>query len=339
MAARPKPSIRDVARAAGVSAQTVSRVANGHPSVRPATRERVEQAMTETGYVPNRAARVLRTGSSRTIGVMSHRFERTGENLTLGAVVEAAEQHSFSVTLTTLPDASHTDWARTRQRLELQGLDGLVVLRHEAATEDSLLLPDGLPVAVSDSRLVGAHPAVVTDQTEGTRAMVQHLLGLGHRTVHHVGGPEDSEPAQQRAEAWRRTLEEAGAPVPEVAQGDWTAASGLEAGRRLAADPSATAVFCANDEMAFGVMRAFTEAGLRIPQDRSVAGFDDVGLAAYAPTPLSTIRQDFRRIGQELVALVMRQLDGARPEELERVVVPTELVLRQSTGTPETGGR
>lgn len=328
------PSIKDVARAAGVSAQTVSRVANGQHNVTEATRTRVERAMLDLGYVPNHAARMLRNGATHTIGLMAHRFERTGEALTMGAVVAAAEEYGYSVTLTSVPDLTHADWLGTRTRLSSQAIDALVVLRHEAATHEQLLLPSGLPIAVADSRLVGQHPAVVSEQEAGTADLVNHLLGLGHSTVHHVSGPEDSEPAQLRQQSWRAALVQAGALVPDTIVGDWSAESGYRAGMRLVERTDVSAVFCANDEMAFGVMRALHEAGLRVPDDISLAGYDDISLAGYGHVPLTTIRQDFGRIGRELVDLVLRQIRGEELGEADRVVVPTELVMRGSTAAP-----
>lgn len=176
---------------------------------------------------------------------------------------------------------SSTDVDAAVARLTNQAIDGLVIIRTETATPATLALPARLPVVVSDSRFVGHHPAVATDQGAGTRQAVEHLLGLGHRTVHHLAGPEDSSPGQLRLETWRARLEQAGRTVPAPLRGDWSARSGYELGRQLAEDPEVTAVFCANDEMAASLLRAFHEAGLRVPQDVSVVGFDDIPMAEF----------------------------------------------------------
>lgn len=197
-----------------------------------------------------------------------------------------------------------------------------------------MALPDGLPVAVSDSRLVGHYPSVVADQAQGTEAAMQHLVELGHRRIHHIAGPADSEPALVRAETWRRCLIEAGIEPPPVIRGDWTAHSGYLAGQELAADEAVTAVFCANDEMAFGLIRALHERGRRVPEEVSVVGFDDIGLSGYSFPPLTTVRQDFHRIGKELVTMVLRHLRDGHPQAGGAVIIPTELVVRETTAPP-----
>ncbi len=328
------PSIEDVAKLAGVSAQTVSRVSTGADVVRPATRERVLRAMQQLGYTPNRAARALRNGSYGAIGLVAHRFGRTGEALTTEAVVRAAEAEDYSVTLLTVRDPTAAGWEPAAHRLPHQAIDGLIIIRAEGATPDSLALPRGMPVAVSDSRFTGHYPSVVADQVQGTRDAVEHLLGLGHRTVHHVGGPEGSGPARVRAATWQRSLEEAGIRPPPLRRGDWTSASGYAIGQELARDRSVTAVFCANDDMSFGVLRALHEAGRGVPTDVSVVGFDAIELSGFSTPPLTTVRQDFDQIGVELVRLVVGQVRHGTEAVHDRVLVPTDLVVRASTGPP-----
>ena len=327
------PSLADVAELAGVSTQTVSRVSMGLDNVRPATRDRVLAAMAQLGYAPNTAARALRYGSFRTIGMIAHRLARTGESRTVEAVVEAARTEGYTVTLLDVESPSSQDVAAAAARLSHQAIDGLVIVRAETATPDSLALPPRMPVVVSDSRFVGHHPAVGTDQAGGARSATQHLLDLGHRTVHHVAGPAGSAPAQVRAEAWRAALEAVRAVVPPVVEGDWSAGSGYAAGRALAADPDVTAIFCANDEMAAGVLRALHEAGRAVPGEVSVVGFDDILLAEHLWPPLTTVAQDFDEIGRRLVARLLRQVRGQDGADLHEVV-PVELRVRASTAPP-----
>ncbi|WP_125773308.1 LacI family DNA-binding transcriptional regulator [Antribacter gilvus] len=331
---RPGPSLADVAARAGVSAQTVSRVSMGTANVRAETRARVLAAMDELGYAPNSAARALRSGSYGTIGMIAHRLSRTGESRTVEAVVEAARAEGFTVTLVDVESPSSDDVSAAATRLSHQAIDGLVIIRAETATPATLVLPPRLPVVVSDSRFVGHHPAVGADQTAGGRAAVEHLLGLGHRTVHHLAGPEDSTPAQVRAEAWRDALEAAGRPVPDLLRGDWTADSGYALGREVARDPDVTAVFCANDEMAAGLMRALHEAGRDVPGDVSVVGFDDIVLAAHLWPPLTTVSQDFAEIGRALVDLLLRQVREGTSLADVHTLVPVRLVVRASTAPP-----
>lgn len=329
---RRGPSIQDVARLAGLSAQTVSRVSTGTGTVRPETRARVLAAMDQLGYSPNHAARALRNGEFGTIGLLAHRFQRTGEALTTQGVIEAARAHDLAVTIVDVGPAADGDWQGAALRLTHQAIDGLVIIRAETATPQSLALPTSLPVVVSDSRLVGRYPAVVADQVGGTYAAVDHLLALGHTVVHHLAGPTDSEPAAMRSSSWERALERAGIHPPQPWRGDWTGASGYAVGRDLPDD--VTAVYCANDEMAIGLMRALHEHGRRVPQDVSVVGFDGIALGEFTWPPLTTVRQDFPAIGRELVRVVLDQLHGPKRPGADRVTVPADLVVRGSTAPP-----
>jgi DNA-binding LacI/PurR family transcriptional regulator len=177
------------------------------------------------------------------------------------------------------------------------------------------------------------HPAVGVDQESGARLATRHLLDLGHRTVHHVAGPADSQEARGRTAGWRAELLAAGAPVPEIVRGDWTPSSGYVAGRTLAerirAGEDITAVFLANDQMALGLLAALHEEGLEIPDDLSVVGFDDLPEAPYFTPPLTTVRQDFAELGRRGVQLVLARLAG---ETLHAEPVPAPLVVRASTG-------
>ncbi|MDR1799164.1 MAG: LacI family DNA-binding transcriptional regulator [Bifidobacteriaceae bacterium] len=336
------PSISDVARLAGVSAQTVSRVSTGTGPVRHETKERVLAAMAALGYSPNTAARALKYGSYRTFGIVAHQLARTGESRTIEAVVEAARGAGYTVTLVDVESPSSSGVNEAMVRLTQQAIDGLIIIRAETVTPTALTLPPNLPVVVSDSRLASHHPAVGTDQVTGTRQAVEHLLALGHRTVHHLAGPDSSDPARIRAATWRATLLAAGREVPALLTGDWTSEAGYRVGQELAVATTSgptearpTAVFTSNDEMAFGLIRALHEHGLRVPQDISVAGFDDIPLAAYLWPPLTTVHQDFPAIGSALVELLLRQLNQREVLTDTRVVVPTRLVVRESTAPPQ----
>ena len=209
-------------------------------------------------------------------------------------------------------------------------------MRAGRAGLEQLALPPSMPMAVSDSKLVGYYPAASADQVGGVREAVTHLLELGHRTVHHVCGPEDSQSSLIRRATWARTLREAGREVPEPVPGDWEAAAGYEAGLRLAADPEVTAVFCANDELALGLIRAMHEQGRQVPADVSVVGFDGLDVGEYTFPPLTTVRQDFRRHGSEMVSLVLEQAGSGTREGDRSVIIPTELLVRGSTAPPAT---
>lgn len=328
------PSLSDVARLAGVSVQTASRVSTGAPNVRPATRDKVLQAMKRLGYSPNRAAQALRRGSFKTIGVLTQRIQRTGEALTTAGVLEAATEADYAVNLMQVERPESEELREALFKLSDQAIDGLVVVQVGRAGLEHLPVPPTMPVAVSDSTLVGYYPSASADQMRGVRDAVSHLLALGHRTVHHVAGPEGSQSALIRKATWAACLREAGIVAPEPIRGDWEAAAGYDAGLRLAADPDVTAVFCCNDEVALGLIRAMHEQGRRVPQDVSVVGFDGLDLGEYSFPPLTTIRQDFRRHGREMVALVLEQVSSGRADGSRAIVIPTELVVRGSTAPP-----
>jgi len=336
-------SIVDVARIAGVSNQTVSRVLTGAQNVSEVTRSAVLEAMAEVGYTPNAAARALRQGRFGTIGVIVHKLSRTGESSAVEAIVNAARANGYTVSLVDVEQVSDVSVEAAVERLQHQLIDGLIIVRHEMGTALNLRIPATMAHVVLDPRLVGPHDTVGASQ-EGTREAVRHLLGLGHTTVHHLAGPLDSTPAIVREEAWRATLVDAGAPVPDVIRGDWTAASGFSAWTDFATSRErgerVTAVLAASDDMAVGLIHAATESGLVIPADLSVVGFDDIPLAPHLTPPLTTVEQDFESIGQTLVELLLDQIrrrssrsSGEKPG-YQRRVVPSRLIIRASTAAP-----
>jgi DNA-binding LacI/PurR family transcriptional regulator len=180
-------------------------------------------------------------------------------------------------------------------------------------------------------------PVVTVDEHHGAVSATRHLLDLGHRTVWHVAGPRDwLGAAQIRERAWRETVEAAGAQAPPVLVGAWTARSGYEHGRVLAANDEVTAVFTANDQMALGVLRALHERGRRVPDDVSVVGFDDIPEAAYFSPALTTVRQDFFEVGRESFAMLYEQITEVNPTPAP-VIIPVDLVVRDSTAESSAG--
>lgn len=313
-------SMADVAAAAGVSAQTVSRVANGSPRVDPTTRARVEKAMGDLGYRMHRAARALRTGQTSTIGLVVSTLATVGNSRMLQAISEAAAARDYALAVVTVGERGIRE---AFARLRSQGVDGAVVL-NEATELVRDAPPADLHLVVVDSPPDERFSIVQTDHAGGARAAVEHLLGLGHDTVHHVAGPARSFAAAERERAWRATLADAGRCVPEPVRGDWTSASGHAA---VSALTDATAVFVANDQMALGALRAFADAGRRVPEDVAVVGFDDIVDAAEYRPPLTTVRQDFDVLGARTVeALVAAIEGGAHVAE----TVPAPLVVRDS---------
>ena len=329
--------MHDVARLAGVSHQTVSRVINGHPNVREATRMRVLRAMQQLDYRPNALARGLATRRSRTIGVLGFDAELYGPSSTLLGIQRAAQEQEYAVTVVTLSEKDATgSVGRVVGMLAEQSVEGVIVIAPSNAAADAVRdLPRGLPVLALEASFGRDMRVVVVDQYAGARLATRHLLDLGHRSVWHITGPSDWPEAVQRIEGWRAALDDAGVPAPPTLTGDWSARSGYEAGRRLAAVPGVTAVFVANDQMALGVLHALNEAGIAVPAQVSVVGFDDMPEAEYFVPALTTVRQDFNEVGRcgLRTMLEMIEMTDGLDVASETRVTPT-LVVRASSGRP-----
>lgn len=332
--ARPVVAM-DVARAAGVSQKTVSRVINGDPHVRPEVRERVRQAAAALGYRPNPAARQLVSGRSRTIGVLSVGSTDFGPSALMVAAEHAIRSAGYAMSVVNTLEEEPDTITAALHALVGQGVDGVVVNEPVGAFTLAAGGVGDLPVLSLSGRYGISSNEIVADadQVGGARLATQHLLDLGHRTVHHVAGPAAWRSASLRTDGWRGALVEAGAPVTPVLHGDWSARSGHELGARLAHDPEVTAVFAANDQTAVGVMRALTEAGRDVPGDVSVVGFDDIPEAAYLPRALSTVRQDLGHLAAFGVRLLVDAIENPRRQD-RREHVPVELVVRETSAPP-----
>ncbi|MFF3491603.1 LacI family DNA-binding transcriptional regulator [Streptomyces sp. NPDC002795] len=324
----------DVARVAGVSSQTVSRVSNGFPGVNEETRDRVRAAMKELGYRPNSAARALKRGDFRTIGVITFTLSTTGNMRTLEAIATSAAQEGYAVTLLPVAVPTQDEVRGAFSRLGELAVDAVIVIMEVHLLDSARLsLPPHVKVVVADSDAGDRYAVVDTDQAGGTRDAVRHLLELGHRTVWHLAGPSESYAAQRRTDAWRTALEAAGRAVPPLVRGDWSAESGYRAGLRLAEQADCTAVFAANDQMALGLLRALEERGRKVPDDVSVIGFDDIPDSGSYQPPLTTVHQDFAEVGRRCVQSALRQVRESGTEH-GTTLVPTRLVVRESTGRP-----
>ncbi|MGV8964980.1 MAG: LacI family DNA-binding transcriptional regulator [Cellulomonas sp.] len=328
----------DVARAAGVSQKTVSRVINGDPHVSDEMRARVRGKIVALGYRPNRAARDLVLGRSLTVGVLSVGSTDFGPSSLMMAAERAIRTARYAMSVSnTFEDDPETITASLHALLE-QGVDGIVVNEPVGAfTLDAGALGD-LPVLSLSGPYGISNSEVVADmdQAAGARSATEHLLGLGHRTVHHVAGPGNWRSARLRREGWHSALSTAGAPEPVVLQGDWTARSGYELGLRLALDPEVTALFVANDQMAIGALRACAEAGRGVPGDVSIVGFDDVPEAAYLTRALTTVRQDLALLATIGIGMLIDAIENPRRQH-RRENVPVELVVRETTAAPPPG--
>lgn len=325
-------SMAMVAQRAGVSGQTVSRVANDSPKVDPETRARVEQAMAQLGYRPNRAARALRTGRSHTLGLVAQTLATVGNSRMLQAVAESAAARGYALTVVTLGAEGDIDEAF--DRLRDQGVDGAIVLNEATALARDAAAA-GLRLVVVDSPSDERFAVVSTDHAAGAAAATEMLLANGHRTVHHLAGPHGSYAASERERGWRTALAAAGAIVPEPLRGDWSSASGHDQiERMLSSDDAAlgevTALFVANDQMALGAMRAFADAARRVPEDVAVVGFDDIADAAQFRPPLTTVRQDFDALGECAVRALIDAVEGGEGGGRAAVLLEPELIRRGS---------
>ncbi|WP_439145672.1 LacI family DNA-binding transcriptional regulator [Streptomyces canus] len=329
----------DVARLAGVSQKTVSRVFNGERYVSADVRGRVLQAAEELGYRLNSAARALASGRTRSIGVVALGTALYGPASLLIGIERAARDAGYALRVVNTQEGDPAGVAGAVESLLEQGVDGIVV--SEPIDEGSVPLRAGVPVLVLGAPATFGGPRAVAAGVGAeslARAATEHLLDLGHVTVHHLAGPQRWFAARDRLQGWRAALAERDRAQPPVIEGDWSASSGYTAGRELAT-ADVTAVFAANDDMAVGLIRALLEAGLRVPEDVSVVGFDDIPVSAYVTPPLTTVRQPFDAVAREGLRLLVQAIEKPDAEPAPASDPPVELVVRASTAPPPTGGR
>jgi DNA-binding LacI/PurR family transcriptional regulator len=322
-----------------VSYQTVSRVINEHPSVAEDTRARVQRAIAELGYQPNRAARSLVTRRSNIIGIVSFGSRYYGPTQMLVHIEAASRARGYGLTFTSVDGHTPSEMSRAIGDLTGQNLDGIVVIAPIAEVDPAeiLRLCGATPFMMIDVVPSPGVHSVAIDQAQGARLATQHLIGLGHRRVCEISGPLRWHDARLRHETWLATLRASGiAPGPCV-ESDWTAAGGYAAAQRLlGSGVGFTALFAGNDQMALGAIRALRDAGLRVPDDVSVVGFDDHELAEVVG--LTTVAQPVAGQGAEAARLLLRQLDEPDIEPSGHVQMPIRLVLRETTAPPRPRG-
>lgn len=329
----PKPPvISDVARRAGVSVPTVSRVLNGAAYVSDEKRSRVMQAIQELDFRPSAAARALVARQPKLIAVIAGNTSRYGYAETIRGIEERARAAGYTVTITVVESADDETIDTAVSLVLEQPIAGLVVLKFDPPGVAALhRLPKSIPtVSISGVRESGV-PQAVLAEADAAEEVVGYLLELGHATVQHVRVPP-SRKEDGRTTGWKRALVAHGAPVPTPIDATWEPESGREIGRALAEDPAVTAVFCGNDEIAMGVIRGLVESGKRVPDDVSVVGFDDHPLARMWTPPLTTVDQDFVGLGSRAYDLLEGVMAGGRVRKFssERPTV----VIRESTAPP-----
>ncbi|MDP9898328.1 LacI family DNA-binding transcriptional regulator [Variovorax ginsengisoli] len=332
-------TIKDVALQAGVSVTTVSHVVNTTRHVSTAVRERVELAIRELGYVPSAVARSLKSNTTRTLGMLIP----NSSNPYFAEIVHAVEARCFAAGYTLI--LCNTDDAPARQSVYLKVLaerriDGLIVV--STGDDDALVAQlHGLqmPAVLLDREIDDPGCDLVeTAHKDGALLAMQHLLALGHRRIACIGGPAHVIAGELRVQGWRQALANAGV-LPEgdalLWRGGFTSQGGHEAMRAILSSPGArpSAVFACNDLMAMGALRAAHEVGLRVPDDLSVVGFDDIELCAYTSPPLTTVAQPKARIGALAVDMLLERVSGQRHQP-HQMVLPAELRVRASTAPP-----
>ena len=326
-----RATLHDVAELAGVSYQTVSRVVNQHPNVANKTRKKVLQAIRATGYRPNQAAKVLATGRSYMLQLIIFDLRYSDP---LPAMLYYAKQHGYSMVISEInPYATKEEICEALEELTARMIDGLVMftpylsLTHEDMTKTCRSVPF---VLVSNELGIKA-PSVVFDQSHGTEVALQHLLDLGHRNIAEISGPIMHIDARLRHETVLSFLKSKElTPGPSV-EGDFEVPSGYTATKKLLeTNIPFTAIFIANDRMALGALRALHEHGLRVPDDISIVGFDDMTEAAYFNPPLTTVRQDLDDLAHQSIDYLVSIITHPDTPIQQRVLYP-ELIVREST--------
>lgn len=323
----------DVGELAGVSAQTVSRFFTGSGHVSKETRERIQKAVDQLGYRPNRLARNLHLPGSDTIGVLTSGVLNYGASQTLTGLFAAAHEANISLIVAHVAGDEPASTAGVKQSLERMlslRVDGVVVLaRGHYVDEVAEILAGEVPHVVVGGRVLSGVAMAAADSYAAGLLAAQHLLGLGHRQISFLTGPEDADESRERERGYLTALADAGlAPGPRVVGGDWTSHAGYQAAANT--DLHAGCAFvAANDELALGFMAAARERGAVAPDDFSIIGIDDMPEARYFAPPLTTVRLDFDALGRGAFAAVMSMV--ATGQESQPWVVAPELVPRRST--------
>ena len=326
-------TMRDVARQAGVSVATVSRVFNESGPVGEGTRDRILRTAVKLRYVPNGTARSLTTNSTETVGVLLPNLYGEFYSEVIRGVEGAVRERRYHTLLSSVHDG--LDELVAALRTLVGRVDGLIVMSPDIGADVlEANLPAGLPVVLLGTP-VPDHASVVIDNAAGAEAMVRHLVGLGHRRIALIGGAPGNTDAQARRAGYRRALRESGVAADPalVVDGDFTESSGHAAARTLLAlSERPTAVFAANDSMAIGALRAFREAGLDVPDDIALGGFDDIPVARYVTPALTSVHVPIHEMGARAVEAVLDAVESGEGDRTSTITLSTRLVVRESCG-------
>lgn len=343
-----RPTIKEVASAAGVSTQTISRVINGRPDVSPETRKRVQAIIQKMGYQPSALARSLIQQRSYTLGVVTAGLNFIGPSRTLNGITRAAEEAGYALLLKELPHYTANDILPLFQALLSRHVDGIIWAVPEIGDNrnwvNDLSLDLSVPIVYITMEPREGISIVSVNNYLGGRMAVSHLIEQGYRHIGHISGPLEWWESRNRMAAWRDALREAGLEAHEEhwREGNWSSTSGVQAANRLFKQyPELDSIFAANDQMALGAMRSIRDEGLRIPEDIAVVGFDNIAESAFFCPSLTTIQQDQHNVGALAVEEVIKVIEAQRNDEdyePRTIMLTPKLVVRESSKR-EGGGR
>ncbi len=337
-----RTNIKEVAAAAGVSTQTVSRVINERPDVAPETRKRVQKVIDELSYQPSALARSLIQQRSYTLGVVTAGLQHIGPSYTLNGITNMAEEVGYALLLKELPHYHTSSIGPIFQELVSRHVDGIIWAVPEIGDNHAWLgdvSPNlEIPVVFLTMEARENLSIVSIDNYEGGRMAMKHLLGQGYQRIGHISGPLDWWEARQRLAAWKDALLECGTTVLDThwAEGNWSSTSGAAAAEKLINQyPEMDAIFVANDQMALSALHAIHRKGLRIPEDMGIAGFDNIPESAYFYPSLTTIQQDQFQVArmavQEVTRIIERGWQDEEPQARQTIILSPTLIVRESS--------
>jgi DNA-binding LacI/PurR family transcriptional regulator len=329
-----RATIYDVAKLAGVSHQTVSRLLQGYDGIRPATRERVESALKELDYRPNLAARSLATSRSQRIGALVYELLEVGPSKTIQGASDAARHAGYVLDIVTLDPTDEHAVDQAFAVMRQQDLAGILAFAPMDLLTDRIQHADfSVPLLLETDVDEGAAASHTSLSDAGMDQIVDYLVSIGHRDFFHVSGPLQWWASRNRATAYEAALARHGLESRGSFEGNWSSASGYRTGLELPLDRGVTALVAANDQMALGLVRALSERGVSVPADMSVTGFDDIPESEFFLPPLSTVRVDYEQQGRNLMNRFLA-LIGDRHATQDAPQRPPELVVRASTVAP-----
>ncbi|HSX50880.1 MAG TPA: LacI family DNA-binding transcriptional regulator [Cellvibrio sp.] len=325
-------NIRDVARLAGVSVATVSRALSNPEKVSDDSLEKVHNAIAQVGYRPNMLARNFRSARAYAVVVLVPDIANPFYSLFIRALEDRAQQKGYAVLLGDTRGTPEREMDYIR-RVETRLADGIVQLRPSSEKSQNNIPPD-IPCVNACGCEYTTGPAIRIDNRAAAKTMVNYLISLGHRRIGVISGLKDNPHAIDRLEGYKEALAEAGIPFEKdlIAEGDFTMWSGLNAAFQFCnMKVRPTAVFSMNDEMAIGAMQTLKNQGIRIPEDMSVTGFDDIAYSKYSDPSLTTISQPAEEMGKMAMDMLLKVIEG-EPLSQRECVLPTEFIIRKSTG-------